>query len=107
MNRNTPFEVQIQGVSSNNSDLNLFISTTTATQVYSLMVSYIVFQNSSNLYFGAFEYNPSGGTTTTFLSTTVKLPLTPLAQLSGFSGFILPNIDGSTSFSMSLTNSSY
>jgi len=54
----TPFEIQTKGISSNVSSLELIISTTTASQIYSLTISFIVFQNSSNLYFGAFEYNP-------------------------------------------------
>jgi hypothetical protein len=103
----TPFEIQTKGISSNVSSLELIVSTTTASQIYSLTISFIVFQNSSNLYFGAFEYNPLSSTPSPFLSTPVNIPLTALAQLWGISGMIIPNLYGSSSFSTLLLNSTF
>ena len=101
----TPFEVTITGKSSNKTNIVLVVSTASSSQILSMLVSYIAFENSTNLYSAGILQFDSGSAAA--LSAAVSLPTTILASIHGTSGFAMANSQTSTSFSATLANSAY
>ena len=77
------------------------MSTVSSAQILSMLVSYIAFENSTNLYSAGILQFDSGSAGA--LSATVSLPTSIQASIHGVSGFAIGNIQTSTSFSVMFT----
>ncbi len=93
----------VTGKSSNTSSITLVVSTVSASQVFSLIISYVAFENQTNYYTaGVLQFNSA---TASFLNAPVSLP-TALASIDGLSGFLIANLNSVTSFSATIVNAS-
>ena len=98
----TPFEVQVAVTSVSKQGISILISSTSATQVYSLFVSYIVYDpNIQNLVAGNYLYNKYVATSALSHTPPIGVSKNNIA-FHGFSGFILSNNKGNVALSGSL-----
>ena len=101
----TPFEVTIAGKSANKSSIGLVVSTASSSQILSMLVSYVAFENSTEKYKAGILQFDSGSAGA--LTASVTIPQTPLAVIHGVSGFTIGNLQAGTSFRATLANSAF
>lgn len=96
--------MQIVSTSVNSNGITLLIQSTSATQIYSLFVSYIAYSSSiPNLIAGTYTYKqyiPSSNLINLVTTDTRK----PNAAIHGFSGFIIKNLGNDIQFTGKFSN---
>jgi cysteine-rich repeat protein len=103
----TPFEVQVAVTSVSKQGISILISSTSATQVYSLFVSYVVYDpNIQNLVAGNYLYNRYVATNSLSHTPPIGVSNNNIA-FHGFSGFILSNNKGNIALSGSLIKGNF
>jgi cysteine-rich repeat protein len=99
----TPFEVQLLSSNVSAQGISLLVSSTSATQIHSLFVSYIVYDPFiQNLVVGSYVYNKYTPTSSLLFTPPIGVSRNNLA-FHGFNGFIVSN-GGSFGLGASLTN---
>ena len=100
---NSPFEVQLINLSQGQHSLTLIVSATTETQVYSLLISYLAFDNSSSS-FSSGNYQYSSLNAASYLSVDASMNSSVAFIFAGINGFILPNNQANTQLSSVFVN---
>lgn len=100
---NSPFEIQITKIRKSSVDLQLVLSVTSTTQIYALLLSYVLYDASQPL-FSSGIYS-SEGAPLSFLSVPLKLPNTQ-AVFDGISDFVISNVDGRVQLGGQILNGS-
>ena len=100
---NSPFEVQLINLSQGQHSLTLIVSATTETQVYSLLISYLAFDNSSSS-FSSGNYQYSSLNAASYLSVDAFMNNSVAFIFAGINGFILPNNQANTQLSSVFVN---
>ena len=101
---NTPFEVQLLSNNVTAQGITLIISSTSATQIHSLFVSYVVYDPFIlNLVVGSYVYNKYSAVSSLFFTPPIGVSNNNLA-FHGLNGFIVSNNAGSFGLGASLTN---
>jgi len=96
--------VQIVSTTANSNGISLLIQSTSATQIYSLFISYIAYSsNIPNLIGGTYTYKqyiPSSNLISLVTTDTRK----PNAVIHGFNGFIIQNLGNDIQFNGRFSN---
>jgi hypothetical protein len=81
--------VAVTGKSSNLTTIVLVVSASSISQIFSLHISYIAFENATNLYSAGLLQFDSGSAAS--LTSSITIPASPLVFFDGLSGFVLYN----------------
>ena len=87
-NRRSPYELQIAASSANVSGIAVTLSVTTITQVNSIYISYVAYQNTNlNIAMGSYAYDPNNGEGFAH-APAITIPRN-YARVYGITGFII------------------